>query len=169
VIRRRGFLIGLGGLSVLAGVAGGWRAGRTTPQEAVITVLRKRLDYLRLDEDGVQRFADDLMARDLVSPVRLRALAAFAPLYNRLSMSGHEGWLQAVRHGEDRVATAFLLSSDFFKNGRNESLVVHYLGFYEPMRNPRGAACNSPFARPLGLDTPGNAVPAWPAEAAAKR
>jgi hypothetical protein len=165
VIRRRGFLIGLGELGVLSAI-GGWRVARTTPQEAIITVLRKRLDYLRLDEAGIRRFANDLVARGDVSPVRLRVLAAFAPLYNRLSLRGHTGWLQTVRHGEERVTTAFLLSSDFFKNGRNESLPVHYVGFYEPMVNP--VPCGSPFARPVTPDNPGDSGPASPT-AAAKR
>jgi hypothetical protein len=48
----------------------------------------------------------------------------------------------AIRHGEERVTTLFLLSSDFFVNGADISRPVSYVGYYDPAR-----ACGNPFAR----------------------
>lgn len=162
-MRRRSFLFGLSGAVALAGL-GAWRLVSTNQQEAMIAVLRKRLGYLRLDDADLRRFANDLVASGQLSPIRLKALAAFAPLYEHLSLTGHDLWLQAVRHGEERVTTAFLLSSDLFKNGSNTSLPVRYLGPYDPMH-----ACSAPFARPVGpsFETPGEKAPTLPAAATA--
>ncbi len=44
---------------------------------------------------------------------------------------------------EERICTAFLMSSDFFKNGADESRPVRYLALYEPTR----IGCANPFAR----------------------
>jgi len=161
-MRRRNFFLGLAGLGAL-GAVGGWRFARTTPQEAIMTVLRKRLDYLILDEAGMRRFAADMLSRSGISSLRLRALSTLAPLYNHLALTGHDGWLENVRHGEERLTTMFLLSSDFFRNGRQEKRTVHYLAYYDPLQT----CTSNPFARPV---TPGPAAPtapAWPAAAAA--
>lgn len=161
---RRHFIAGLAGGTIV--LAAGGRVASTTQQDAVIAVLRKRLDYLCIDEPGARRFADDLVAHATVSGVRLRVLAALAPLYLRVPLTGNQDWKQLIRHGEEHITTAFLLSSDFFRNSRQESLPVRYLGFYDPWHNP--VACGSPFARPLpGAGMPRSSPPqAWPAAAA---
>jgi hypothetical protein len=104
--------------------------------------LRKRLGYLRLDETGVQQFAKDLAAKGQLSTLRLRLLPAAGPLYSDLALSGHSALENGIRHGEERVVTMFLLSSDFFKSGMDETRVVQYLGYYDPLQ-----ACGNPFAR----------------------
>ena len=140
---RRALLGGLAGLGALA-VLGAGRILSVTDQKAIAAVVRKRLAYLRLDDDGVRRFAADLSVRHTVSAGRLRVLAAAGPLYTRLSLSGHNHLLNGIRHGEERVVTLYLLSSDFFRNGRDETRIVRYLGFYDPFQ-----ACGNPFARPV--------------------
>lgn len=151
-MRRRSFLLGLAGLTA-AGVIGARRVASSRQQDAVLAVLGKRLSYLRIDEAGARRFADEIVARRIASPLRLHLLAALAPLYRRAALTGKSGWEAALLHGEERITTLFLLSSDFFRNGRREELVVHYREFYEPLKNP--VACQSPFGRPMGIkDTP---------------
>jgi hypothetical protein len=166
-MQRRSFLAGVAG--TLAGLSA-WRWLSVRPQDVVVGVLRKRLFYLRMDEAGLARFADDVVARDTISPLRLRALGAFMPIYRHLALSSREGWVWKVRHGEERIITVYLMSSDFFLHGAREDRVVHYLGYYDPVKSL--AACSHPFARPV---VPGSETPppeklpaaAWPAAAAA--
>jgi hypothetical protein len=144
-MQRRTFL--LAGAGVLTAFVGGWRALASSQHEVVMQVLRKRLSYLRLDEAGLRRFAADMVARDIISPVRLHALGAMMPFYQHLALAGREGWLHSMRHGEERIITLFLMSSDFFAHGAREDRTVHYLDFYDARNNPM--ACSNPFARPV--------------------
>jgi hypothetical protein len=122
----------------------GWRLAHSSDESAIIKVLQKRLDYLRLDDSGVRRFASDLKQHRMISSFRLRTMDSVGPLYTGLALTAHNSLDDAIRHGEERVTTHYLISSDFFKNGADESRVVAYLGYYDPM-----VACSSPFARPM--------------------
>jgi hypothetical protein len=138
-MKRRTFLASAAAL--LVGVIG-WRAAASSPESAVIKVVHKKLDYLKLDAAGVRRFAADLVARKAISSARLRVIDAAGELYTGLSMSHDGALVNAIRHGEDRIVTQYLISSDFFKNGADKSRTVQYLGYYDPL-----VACNNPFAR----------------------
>lgn len=138
-MRRRDLV--LGGLAVLGAL--GLRIALSTSQSAIVKVVHKRLGYLKLDSEGVRLFAADLAKRDIVSPARLRILDSSGNLYTHSVMTSHGKLINAIHHGEDRVTSAYLMSSDFFKNGADESRQISYLGYYDPM-----VACNSPFARP---------------------
>lgn len=121
---------------------GGWRFFRSREADAVVAVLRKRLDYLVLEEAGLRAFAVDLAANHIVSGTRLKLIGTFMPVYSRLRLDGHSTVEDALRHGEERIVSNYLLSSDFFINGASESRPVRYLGFYDPLK-----ACSNPFAR----------------------
>lgn len=145
-MKRRYFL-----LSGLAGVCGlaAWRFACSSDEAAVAKVVHKRLSYLNLDPAGVQQFARDLTAARFISSARLQFIDAVGPLYTRPALSSDNRLDNAVRHGEDRVVTLYLLSSDFFKHGADESRVVSYLHYYDPL-----IACSNPFARPVIIPTP---------------
>jgi hypothetical protein len=135
------------GIAALAGLAG-WRFFAGSDENAIIAVLRKRLHYLTLDEAGLRAYAKDLAAQKIVASNRLRMLDVAGPLYTRFALPDYKNaLLHELRHGEERVVSIYLLSSDFFLNGANESRVVHYLHYYDPIHRPR--ACTNPFARPL--------------------
>jgi hypothetical protein len=137
---RRRFLLSLaGGFSALVV----WRGLGSTQADAIAAVLHKRLDYLQLDDAGVAAFARDLIARGYVSPFRLRFVSAIRPLYERLPMAGHSRIEDVVRHGEERIVTLYLLSSDFFIHGADMARTIRYVGFYDPVARP----CSNPFAR----------------------
>jgi hypothetical protein len=139
-MQRRLFL--LSGLGALSG-AGAWLYFGAGPTEAIAMVLRKRLDYLTLDPDGVRRFAGDLLARNGLSSAKMHLLSALRPLYPRHALSsGNNAAAYMLRHGEDRIVGSFLISSDFFRNGADETRVVRYLGLLDARR-----ACANPFAR----------------------
>jgi hypothetical protein len=139
-MQRRTFL-NIGG-SALAALAI-WRLSKSD-HEAIALMLRTRLNYLQLDADGVQRFARDYAARKDLSSTRLHLINAIGPAYRHLTdrpVSAHV--FSAVHHGEERIITNYLIGSDFFINGADETRVVHYLGLLDPLR-----ACGNPFARP---------------------
>lgn len=139
LISRRGVL--LGGAAIVGLVA--LRLSLTRPEDAVVTVLRKRLSYLKLDDAGVLAFAKDFTAAGVMARNKLRVIAAMAPLYRWLPAD--DSTPAAVRHGEERIVTAFLLSSDFFRNGADEQKPVTYRHLYDPWAEL--AACQNPFAR----------------------
>jgi hypothetical protein len=139
MIKRRYFV-----LAVLAGAAA-IRFAFSSEAASIVAVLRKRLDYLRLDDAGVHSFARDLAALHRMSSSRLRLVSALGPLYSQVDSAKDSVLVNGIRHGEERIVTTYLLSSDFFSHGQDESRVVNYLGIYDPFR-----ACGNPFARPVG-------------------
>src|SRR5262245_3754770 len=88
----------------------------------IIEVLRKQFDYLDLDATGLVAFAHDFRAK-----------------------AGEEVLRRQVDDPEDfryTVSTQFLMSTDFFRNGADESRLVKYVAYYDVYN-----ACTSPFAR----------------------
>jgi len=122
----------------LAGIAT-LRFGMATPGDVIAAVVRKRLDYLKLEPNGVETFARDLAGRGLIATGKLRAFSAVGLTELSVEIVGKDPG--TLRHGEERIVTYYLLSSDFFLMGANEKREVHYLGFYDPFR----FACMNPF------------------------
>ena len=145
-MKRRYFL--LSGLAGLCGVAG-WRYAVSSEQAAIVKVLHKRLGYLKLDPAGVQQFCRDLSATGVISNARLRFIDAVGPIYTLPALSADTRIDNSIRHGEDRVVTLYLLSTDFFSNGMDLNRTVSYVRYYDPM-----IACGNPFARPVIVPTP---------------
>jgi hypothetical protein len=147
-MQRRAFL-----LTTTAAICGAiaWDFATSSDQHAIIKVLRKKLHYLRLDEAGMHRYAADIAQLGIVSSLRLHVIDAADGLYVRHTLNPDHALGRALRHGEDRVVTQYLISSDFFINGADKSRTVNYLGYYDPM-----VACNNPFARPVDA---GSAAP----------
>lgn len=145
MFNRRQFLAaGIAGFSGLVT----WRFIRSSDEDAIIAVLKKRLDYLLLDDNGLHAFARDLIAQKIISSGKLRMLDVAGPVYTQLSVTSHRNALtHAVRHSEERIVTLYLLSSDFFLTGADETKLVRYYGYYDPIRHPR--PCGNPFSRPM--------------------
>lgn len=144
MISRRQFLVatvaGLGTLAASRFVLG-------SEEDAIIAVLRKRLDYLLLDENGLRAYAADLVDKKIISSNRLRVVDAAGPIYANLELPSFSNPLTyELRHGEERIVSVYLLSSDFFLNGSDEARVVQYLGYYDPVNKSR--RCSNPFSRP---------------------
>ena len=127
---RRAFLAGLVSALSLGGGGWWWWRGREAPPqepldpwtELTAATLRRLLPYLQLDDDGLARFGRDLRAaggRDLLR----RADAGDA-------------------RAREWLGQQFLLSSDFFWNGADESRPVGYRAYYDPYAQ----ACANPFA-----------------------
>lgn len=91
--------------------------------------LEKNLGYLQMREEDRERFARDFAAEAPMAEGRL---------------TERERWSGArIEALEERICATFLMSSDFFKNGADESRPVRYLALYEPSK----AGCTNPFAR----------------------
>jgi hypothetical protein len=140
VSTRRGFL-----LSTLALIGGSvlWRVSLGSEEQAIVRVLRKRLDYLQLDDEDLHTFARDLLAQHVVSTDKLKAVGGLTFLYQHFSIFGSQASSRILRHGEERIVSFYLLSSTFFLNGADESKPVRYISFYNPLDRP----CGNPFAR----------------------
>lgn len=144
-LSRRTFIIG--GLAALGGAGALWLArGLRLPgyvDDLAVRILRRNLYYLILDDADLRAFAADVVAdRDALQTRDVRLAALGYPLYDALAgLAADDPRLAAV---EDEVVSRFLLSTDFFWNGADETIPVRYLGYYVPGR----AACFNPFLKP---------------------
>jgi hypothetical protein len=143
-MKRRTFV--LYGAALASASASAWAAWEFVDASDVDTfamVVRRRLDYLKLEPEGVRRFAQDMVALHVISTTRMHVLSEFKSVYARFPLSAGDNMLAyKLRHGEDRIVSSYLISSDFFINGADESRLVKYLGILDPRR-----ACCNPFAR----------------------
>jgi hypothetical protein len=133
-VTRRHFLA-----TALAGALGlmGWYTYEHDFETLITQVLRTRLYFLDLEEADMGKFADDFRSDTGTYGLRGRLLALAYPI------SHHANFLDVADAGEeqfeDRVVSRFLLSTDFFTNGADESRAVRYVAYY--------TACGNPFAR----------------------
>jgi hypothetical protein len=125
---------------------GAWRYLYGTDESAIIAVLRKRLHYLQLDEQGLLAYAKDLVAAGIVSSGKLRLLDAARPVYTHLVPTRLSALTRELNHGEERIVSQYLLSSDFFQNGNDEKRLVRYRQYYDPIGQI--GPCSNPFSRP---------------------
>ncbi len=139
-MKRRAFM--LAGTAALLGAAT-LRLATSSDHSAIIKVIRKKLPYLQLDEAGMRQFAADIARKGIISSFRLHLIDAADGLYTARSLDPDSRLGRALRHGEDRVITQYLISSDFFINGADKRRIVKYRGYYDPL-----VACSNPFARP---------------------
>jgi hypothetical protein len=139
MISRRTLLAGAAGIAA----AGVWRYATTSEEDAIAAVVRRRLDYLSLDDEGLREFARDLANHGVVADGKLHMIAAVGPVYPLIATVPAAA--QLLKHGEERIVSLYLLSSDFFVNGADEARRVRYLRFYDPIGQAR--ACANPFAR----------------------
>jgi hypothetical protein len=153
MIKRRSLLAAAGAAVGAAAVTASGLLGlayaRSTQEETIAAIVYKRLAYLKLDAAGVQQFARDFAARRLLSGARLRLVGMLWPLYRRLPLDQSGARLGAilydrVDHAEERIVSTYLISSDFFLHGADQSRVVCYRGCYDALTH----ACGNPFCRP---------------------
>jgi hypothetical protein len=144
MIKRRGVL--LGGIGAVALLAAGAIGAELIDEAEIAASVRRGLSFLNLDEDGPRAFAKDKVAELLAKrPSWLRIKSRIRTMLAKPTV--HWGFSDDKRTSkqrkEDSLATLYLLSSDFFRNGADTSRVVRYVALYDPVR-----ACGSPFARP---------------------
>ncbi len=138
----------LGGMA-LAGLAGfgAWGFGHVALDAEIVSMLQRRLSFLKLDPDGVRAFAKDQTAATFGKKIptwdriRYHLLTAGAPYFKRFYRSTDTR--SSVAKIEDSIISTYLLSTDFFWHDASESRTVNYIAYYDPLR-----PCQNPFARP---------------------
>lgn len=151
MINRRRFLLAAAGVVAVGGL-GLWGFGRLGIEAKIVAILRRRLNFLQLDQAGLHRFAKDQVTAMLNkrfptwNRLRYHFLSAVAPSFQRYYRSADTR--SRIAKAEDAFVSTYLLSSDFFINGSDESRTVRYVAFYDPLR-----PCGNPFARPA-VDPP---------------
>jgi len=144
MIARRRLLVG--SIAVAGfGLLGLWQIGPAAIRTVIESVLRRRLEFLRLDEDGVQAFAKDqtdriFAKRVSLGRIRYHVVATVGSSFKRFERSTDKR--SSSRRTEDFLVSTYLLSTDFFLNGSDETHTVRYLGYYDPLH-----PCGNPFAR----------------------
>jgi len=128
-MKRRKFLTvaGIGGL--IAG-AMSFTAIETSFEDAAEKIIYREVGFLKLDADGVRKFAKEY-GQQKDSNYRI-AVRGYALLGIRSHQSGKIS----------QLITAYMLSTDFFRNEMNETKVVRYIGLYNPYTRP----CSHPFS-----------------------
>ncbi|MDH4043250.1 MAG: hypothetical protein OEY20_13970 [Gemmatimonadota bacterium] len=138
---RRWFLGSLGAL--LAGSLGWWGVGREW-SASIRSLVARRLYFLDLDPAGLDAFARDAMADpQLPFPKHMHVRRWFFSLYSRVPVRLFPLLPARDRLAglEARVVQKYLLSTDFFLQGADESVTVRYRAYFDPYRRP----CVNPF------------------------
>ena len=106
-------------------------------KQAVTSIIHRELGYLKLDEQGVNKFVDDFTvetnSRSLSSSQKMKMKVGSEYLF--------PGSVDTTLV-KDRIVTLFLLSSDFFINKMNEKRTVQYIGLFDSNKKP----CTNPFS-----------------------
>jgi hypothetical protein len=147
VISRRRLIVGGLGAVGAAGL-GAWGLGRLGFQMEIASILRRRLGFLKMDEGGIRAFAKDQTRATFTKKIptwnrlRYHMLGSGASSFKRFYRSTDTH--SRMGRFEDALVSTYLLSSDFFWNGSDESRTVNYVAYYDPNR-----PCHNPFARPV--------------------
>lgn len=145
MITRRSLLIGGAATVAIAGL-GVVVFGRQTAEAHIVKVVRARLNFLKLEEAGLQAYARDqvgflLAKRPTWNRLKYHFLNVFTKSFSKYDRS-NDTRTRAERTADGFAAT-YLLSSDFFRSGADVSRTVEYISFFDPM-----IPCGNPFARP---------------------
>jgi hypothetical protein len=146
-MQRRTLLIAGAGLFSVAGL-GIWVLGPRAVEAVLASTLHRRLPYLNLDAQGVKDFAADHFAKLSAKRMSLQRLkyhvaTSFSHSSKQFGYSSGPPRTR-VEQAEDLLVETYLMSSDFFINGADESRLVKYVAYFDPMR-----ACSNPFSRPV--------------------
>ena len=150
MVARRSILVGLGIAAVAA--FGVWGVDLASETE-IVSAVRRRLSFLRLDDEGLHSFA-----KDYVNAILAKRPSWYRWKYHIQSLFQKPGARWGIstdtrsrrQRMEDNLTTQYILSSDLFLKGPDESRIIQYVSLYDPMR-----ACGSPFARPVERETAG--------------
>lgn len=142
-VSRRAFVITVATSVVGFSLLGWWRlrSGGSDSVGSVADLIRRRLSYLDLEEAGLERFSENVeavMKRIEIPPIRTSDVPE-SHVIEGVAFQINNG---AVRFYEDTLVRKFLLSSDFFLEGADESRTVQYLGWFDEF-----APCRNPFAQ----------------------
>ncbi len=143
--RRRfvGWGVGAAGLAVL----GGWIWGRRDAADLIVAILERRVGFLRVDRATFRTFAEEYVR---ANPRHHSRLAMASVMAGPLQWVRPHQWGGSVggafRRLDDSVVSTYLLSTDFFDHGADETREVSYVTYFSPL----SGVCRNPFARQAG-------------------
>lgn len=142
-ITRRVF-VGVTVATFAAAVGGSSWLSAHSPEAYVRSVVRERLSYLSFGDDVLDQFTADFMRYSpAMADTRGRVISATGVVLSRaLSRIAGSTWEDRVAAFEEKVASDFLLATDFFDEGRDISRQLSYILFPEPYEFP----CRNPLA-----------------------
>ena len=123
-------------------IGAGYYFNEISYEKMIKRALYKRLNYLKLDEAGVNLFATDYTRKFQKSKKTLISidLAVTAqetfPWFDKLN--------ERINSYEDYIVVEYLESSDFFIHKQNEARIIKYIGINNT--SPYTAVCSNPFA-----------------------
>lgn len=129
-MQRRKFLQ-LTGLGAAVLAIPGIGASVVSAEEALIGIIKNEFSYLKLDQKGLEQFAEDyfkLYANDSILKLRAKSYYLLRIDKNRSNIV-------------NRIVHDYIKASDFFFNKMDESKPVRYVGLYNPWKRP----CANPF------------------------
>lgn len=144
---RRRLLLGgtLGVGAAFALYSGGWwyfKVREPDPTDIILAVLRRHLDKLIVKEEDLIAFAEAIREKHAHSKT-LAWMGMVGPVYQRVDVFSLSSASRAkMRRFEDEIVSEFLLSTDFFHRGADESRELRYLGVFDPYK----WKCMNPFA-----------------------
>lgn len=148
-MKRRTFLV-TATVGIVAAASSTWaiKVGylnrRSRIRNILWAVFEKRLAYLKWDKAEVltfiEDFLDDRSNKGFLKKVS--KLSFLYPVYSQTDWLEKTPFASKIRSFEGKIATKFLLSSNFFWSGADVTQPVKYLGYYDPYRKP----CQNPFS-----------------------
>lgn len=92
--------------------------------------IRRELSFLKLDEEGLLKFANAYgKDKDKKFKLMIKGYSLFR--------------IDSEQSGKiHNMVSNYLLSTDFFQNGMDETRVIKYVGMYDPYTRP----CSHPFS-----------------------
>jgi len=139
--RRRFLLLAAGGAVVIAGGYGVARWYRGDPASVIVAILERRVGYLQVDHASFERFAVQYLESRKEYRHELALMALFSLPYRYVTPYPFLKQAHSLRRLESNVVSRYLLSTDFFEHGADESRPVMYVEFFDPY----SIACRNPF------------------------
>lgn len=142
-VNRRTFILLTLTSSLSLYMSGWWffKVRNNDASDIIATIVSKKLDYLQLDPTGLQQFAEDFSKNQINKELaqQLSWKGMFNPLFKLTDLLDS---VAAIDVYGEIFAQLFLLSSDFFWQGSDETRIVKYVSLYNPYTRP----CSNPFA-----------------------
>lgn len=143
-LTRRLFITGAA-TAVVAGSYVGYKLVWGTPEEIVVAILERRLGHLRVDSSSFETFASAYVEHKHEVQGKLKKLSVISGPYQYSTAYDLVPMGHALRRMEDNVVGRYLMSTDFFEHGADESREIRYVAFYDPALTP----CRNFLARPM--------------------
>ena len=135
-MKRRKFLTYLGVGAALTGVPAVLVSSKTVYEKAIVSGLKNRFSYLKLEPNCLAQFAKAFINFQETQDYAYAQKVKIKLLSSYVTPGGKHSDI------EDYVAENFLLSTDFFYNKMDATKEVKFVSLFNPQLRP----CSNPFS-----------------------